>query len=102
MRHVSFTGLLVFVSVSSFLYFVLNSIDRSMRLRRLPGTRATSVKGTLPFGESPPVIIADDVHIGTWNTYMLISSFRARHRQGPGECYHEPQEPGDVDQAPGR
>ncbi|KAK8137928.1 cytochrome P450 [Apiospora sp. TS-2023a] len=50
MRHVSFTGLLIFVGVSSFLYFVLNSIDRSMRLRRLPGTRATSVKGTLPFG----------------------------------------------------
>ncbi|KAK6842816.1 cytochrome P450 52A11 [Apiospora arundinis] len=50
MRHVSLTGLLIFVGVSSVLYFVLNSVDHSMRLRRLPGTRATNVKGTLPFG----------------------------------------------------
>lgn len=67
MRHVSFTGLLIFVGVSSFLYFVLNSIDSSMRLRRLPGTRATSVKGTLPFGKPLPNIIREDVYTGLGN-----------------------------------
>lgn len=57
MRHVSLTGLLVFFGASFILYFVLNSVDHSMRLRRLPGTKATKVKGTLPFGKPRPGVL---------------------------------------------
>ena len=75
MGHVSLTGLLVFFSASFILYFVLNSVDHSMRLRRLPGTKATKVKGTLPFGK-PRLVILRALHI---TIVILMFTPRARY-----------------------
>lgn len=68
-RHVSAKGLFIFFGVSFVLWRILVSVDQRMRLNRLPGGRATSVKATLPFGKSgasPKKTRARDMARGLW------------------------------------
>jgi len=70
LERVSLKGVVVFVVASWVLYVVLSYVDKEIRLRRLPGTRAAPFLTRIPLGKlvtSPKhLLIRQSCSKGTW------------------------------------